>query len=125
MVCPMGFSGSMRSATIFKIARRGTARTAPGIPQIVCQKNNETITSTGFKVKRGQQHGSDRLALGDVDQEVSCSDRCIVLGGVIVSFDWPWYAFVPAGILLSGHAFRVVVLAALMFAIRSWPALLP
>src|SRR5690348_14905584 len=33
-------------------ARRGTASSAPGIPQIVCQKNNETITSTGFKVKR-------------------------------------------------------------------------
>jgi hypothetical protein len=51
-MCPMGFSGSIRSATILEIARRGTARSAPGIPQIVCQKNNEMITSTGFKVKR-------------------------------------------------------------------------
>src|SRR6202035_6067824 len=51
IICPMGFSGSLRSGTIFKIAKRGTARSAPGMPQIVSQKNSETITSTGFKVK--------------------------------------------------------------------------
>src|SRR3954466_13912663 len=50
--CPTGLRDRTWSQRILNIAKRGTASRAPGMPQIVCQKNRDTITRTGFRVKR-------------------------------------------------------------------------
>ena len=75
-MCPIGLSGSIRSAMILKMARRGTASSAPGIPQIVCQKNKETITRTGFRVKRLASN------MGVICARISRLERCAVFTAV-------------------------------------------
>ena len=61
----------MRSATIFSMARSGTASRAPGTPQEhVPEEEGDDHQNRVEREALGQEHGRDRLTLSDMDQQI-------------------------------------------------------